>query len=156
MKSDVFKFGLIGFAAVILQVAIFNHLGYRSIRADFPLLILIWVITTQSRTTSLLFAGYVGIMTDFFHDLWGLHLLSKTVTTLLVYRFVPRIEETRLFFTQVFILLIVISMVHNLFFLISAVFTQMYQAEHVFFEILIGSSLLTAAFGSIIYLLREN
>ncbi|MDG5766090.1 rod shape-determining protein MreD [Balneolales bacterium ANBcel1] len=156
MKSDVLKFGLIGLAAIVLQVLVFNHLSYRAIRPDITLVVLIWVIATQNRTLSLIFAGYIGLMNDLFHDLWGLHLLSKTLTTLLVYRFVPRIEETKLFFTQVFLLLFVITFVHNLFFLLSALFTQTYATEHIIIELLIGSSLLTTAVGSIIHLLREN
>lgn len=156
MKSDLVKFGLIGLASTLLQILIFNHLSYMAIRPDFPLIVLIWVIATQSRTKSLLFAAYIGFLSDFFLDLWGMHLLAKVITTLLVYTFIPRIEETRLFFTQVFLLLLVITLVHNLFFLISALFTQVYQSESVFFQILFGSSLLTAAIGSIIYLLRDN
>ena len=156
MKSEILKFALIGFAAILLQILIFNHLSYRHIQPDFTLLVLIWVIATQNRTKSLLFAAFIGILNDFFFDLWGLHLLAKTVTTLLVHSHIPRIEETRIFSTQVFFILLVITLVHNLLFLISALFTQIYEAEPVFFEILLGSSLLTAIIGSIIYLLRQN
>lgn len=156
MKSEVYKFGLLGLAAIILQILIFNHLSYRYMRPDFTLLVLIWFIATQNRTRSILFAAYVGILNDFFLDLWGLHLLSKTVTTLLIHSFIPRIEETKLFFTQAFLLFLVISLVHNMVFLVAALFTQIYQTETIFFEILFGSSLLTAAVGSIIHLLREN
>ncbi len=156
MKSDILKFGLIGLTTILLQVLVFDHLSYRAIRPDLALLVLIWVISTQPRTLAILFAAYIGILFDFFHDVWGLHLLSKTITTLLVYRFVPRTEESKLFFTQVFLLLFVISFVHNVFFFISALFIQIYQTDHIIFDILIGSSLLTTAVGSIIYLLRDN
>ncbi|MBP3191156.1 rod shape-determining protein MreD [Natronogracilivirga saccharolytica] len=156
MKSNLLKFGLIGLAAVLLQVLIFSHLSYGAVEPDFVLIILIWVIATQERTTAILFAAFTGFLTDFFLDFWGLHLLSKTLTTMFVYNFIPRIEETKLFLSQVFLLLLVISLVHNLLFLIAAFFTQIYQAEAVFFEVLFGSSLLTAVIGTIIHLLRDN
>lgn len=156
MKSDVLKYGIIGFVTILLQVLIFRHLSFRGIEPDFVLLVLIWVIATRERTLSLLFAAFVGIMTDFFLDLWGLHLLAKTFTTLLIYNYIPRIKETRLYLTQVFLLLFVISILHNLIFLLAAWFTQVYHAELIFLQILIGSSLLTAIIGSIIYTLREN
>ena len=156
MKSDLLKFGLIGLTAVLLQILIFTHLSYGAIEPDFVLIILIWVIATQGRTTAIFFAAYTGLLTDFILDFWGLHLLSKTLTTLFVYNFIPRIEETKLFLSQIFLLLLVISLVHNLLFLISAFFTQIYHAEAVFFQILFGSSLLTAIIGSIIHLLRDN
>ncbi len=156
MKSELLKFGIIGLAAVLLQMLIFNHLSYGPVQADITLVFLIWVIATQDRTSAILFAAYVGLLSDIFLDYWGLHLLSKTLTTLIVYSFIPRIEETKLFFTQVFLILLGISLVHNLFFLLSAFFAQIYHAELVFFEILIGSSLMTAITGSIIYILRDN
>ncbi len=156
MKSELLKFGLIGLAAVLLQMLIFNHLSYGPIQADITLVALIWVIATQNRTTAILFAAFVGLMSDFFLDYWGLHLMAKPLTTLIVYKFVPRVEETRLFFTQVFLILLGISLVHNFFFLIAAFFAQIYQAGPVFLQIMIGSSLMTAITGSIIHILRDN
>lgn len=156
MKSKELKFGIIGLAAVLLQILIFRHLSYGPVQPDFVLLVLIWVIATENRTTAILFAAYTGILNDFFLDYWGLHLLSKTMTTLLTYTFVPRIKETRLFFTQVFTLIFVITVAHNLIFLIASFFAQVYDADLVFFQILFGSSLLTAALGSIIYFLWEK
>ncbi len=156
MKSELLKYGVIGLAAVLLQMLIFNHLSYGPVQADIALVALIWVIATQNRTTAILFAAYVGLLSDFFLDFWGLHLMAKPLTTLLVYRFVPRLEESRLFFMQVFLILLGISAVHNLFFLLAGFFAQIYQAGHVFLQILIGSSFMTAITGSIIYILRDN
>jgi rod shape-determining protein MreD len=156
MKSELLKYGVIGLAAVLLQMLIFNHLSYGPIQSDITLVVLIWVIATQNRTTAILFAAYVGVLSDFFLDYWGLHLMAKPLTTLLVYRFVPRLDESRLFFTQVFLILLGISVVHNLFFLLAAFFAQIYQAGLVFLQIMIGSSLMTAITGSIIYILRDN
>ena len=156
MKSDLLIYGLAGMAAVLVQVLIFKHLSYGPIQADFTLLALIWVIATQKRTAALLFAAYTGFLHDFFLDYWGLNLLAKTLTTLIVYAYIPRLEEAKLFFTQVFLILFSVALLHNLFYLISALFAQAYQAETVFFQILFGSSLVTAALGSIIYILKEN
>ncbi len=156
MKSELLKFGIIGLSAVILQMLIFNHLSYGPIQADFTLIILVWVIATNNRTTALLFAAFIGILTDFFLDYWGLNLLSKVLTTLIVYSFIPRIEQSKLFFTQVFLILFLVSLTHNLFFLLTAFFAQIYHADLVFFQILFGSSLMTALTGSIIYILRDN
>lgn len=156
MKSDLLLYGLAGLAAVLLQVLIFRHLSYGPIQADFTLLALIWIIATQKRTTALLFAAYTGFLHDFFLDYWGLDLLAKTLTTLLVYSYIPRAKEAKLFFTQVFLILFSVSLLHNLFFLTSALFAQIYQAETVFFQILFGSSLVTASLGSIIYILKDN
>lgn len=156
MKSKALKYGLFGLAAVLLQMLIFNHLSYGPIQADIVLVALIWVMATRDRTTAILFAAFTGVLLDFFMDYWGLHLLSKTLTTLIVYPFIPKIEESRLFFTQVFFILLGISVVHNLFFLLSALFAQIYRADLVFLQILIGSSLMTALTGSIIYILRDN
>ncbi len=156
MKSELLKFGLIGLVAVLLQMLIFTHLSYGAIQADITLVALIWVMATQDRTRAILFAAFVGLLSDFFLDYWGLHLMAKPLTTLIVYRFVPRMEEARLFFTQVFLILLGISVVHNFFFLLVALFAQIYQAGPVLIQILVGSSLMTAITGSIIYILRDN
>ncbi len=156
MKSELLKYGIIGLVAVLLQMLIFNHLSYGPIQADITLVALIWVIATKDRTTAILFAAFTGLLTDFFLDYWGLHLMAKTLTTLLVHSFVFRLKETRLFFTQVFLILLGISVVHNLFFLLAALFAQIYQAGPVFVQILIGSSFMTAITGSVIYILRDN
>lgn len=156
MKSDLLKFGIIGLAAVLLQLLIFRHLGYHFMEPDFTLVILVWCIATQSRTHSLLFAAYLGFLNDFFLDLWGLHLMAKTATTLLLYTFVPRINEARLFFTQAFLLLFVISLIHNFILLMAAWFTDNYTMENIILPVLIGGSLLTSVLGSAVYMLRES
>ncbi|MEX0679857.1 MAG: rod shape-determining protein MreD [Balneolales bacterium] len=156
MKSVFIRFSLIGLVAVLLQILIFRHLGFGVMEPDFVLLILIWVIATQNRTRSLLFAAYSGLLIDLFLDLWGLHMLSKTLTTFIVYPFIPKEEDSRLFLTQIMVLIFVIALVHNLLFLIFAFFAQIYHAELIFFQILFGSSLLTAIIGSIIYLFKDN
>ena len=144
MKSDLLKLGLIGLTAILLQVLIFRHLSFQEMEPDFVLLVLMWVIITQNRTRAIVFAAAVGLLADFVLDLWGLNLLAKILTTLIVYPFLIRFKESRLIITQVFILLFVISLIHNLFFLIAAYFSSVYHAELVFFKILIGSSLLTS------------
>lgn len=156
MKSSWLPFIGMGLAAVILQILLFRHLGYGPIEPDVTLIMLIWVMSTQSRTLSLFFAAYVALLTDFFLDHWGLSLFSKTVTTLLVYRYIPRKEDSRLFFTQVFLLIFVISLLDNFLYLLAAYFSQIYSTHQVFLQILIGSSLLTAVIGSVIYALAER
>ncbi|MDI6401740.1 rod shape-determining protein MreD [Balneolaceae bacterium ANBcel3] len=155
-RKEQLIYGILGLSGVLLQVLIFNHLSFGEIRPDLPLVLLIWVISTQKRTTALVFAAFTGLLFDFFMDLWGLHLMAKTATTWLVYRFTPRIEETKLVFSQVFLLIFAISFIHHLIFLLSSLFTQVYQAEHMFLEYLIGCSFLTAIIGSIIYILRDT
>lgn len=156
MKSEFLKFGAIGLAAILIQLLLFKHLRYGPVEIDFVLLVLIWVMARKDRTTALLFAAYVGFLSDFFYDLWGIHLLSKTVIAFFAYPFIPKIEESKLFFTQVFLLLFVIILAHHFIFLFSTFFTQIYDVKPIFFPVLLGSTLLTAFFGSIIYLFKDQ
>lgn len=156
MKSGLLKFGLIGTVVVLLQVVIFNHLNYEAIRPDIALLAVLWVMATHNRTTALLFAGFVGIFSDFFMDTWGLNMLAKTLAAFIVYPFTPRLEESRLFISQVFILVLAVSLIHNLFFVMAAWFSQVYETQHYFLQILFGGSLYTAIIGSIIYFFMKD
>ena len=156
MKSGMLKYGIIGTAVVLLQVVIFNHLNYEAVRPDVALLAVLWVMATSSRTTALLFAGFVGAFSDFFMDTWGLNMLAKTLAAFIVYPFTPRLEESRLFISQVFVLVFSVSLIHNLFFVLAAWFSQVYETQHYFLQILLGGTIYTATIGSIIYFFMKD
>jgi rod shape-determining protein MreD len=153
-KNIMHLFWGIGF--VLLQIVIFRHLSISGAEPDVILLFLLWLATRRDRTLCLIFAAVLGFLQDALLDLWGLHMFSKTLLIMIIYRFLPRQTETRLSIWQVFITVLICSVFHYLIFMSLGFLVETYATDSYFLTYWIGNSIYTAMIGSLIYLLSSD
>ena len=156
MSSGQIKNIALGLTFLLLQVVLFRHLDIYNIQPDVVLIFLVWYMSRKSRTSSLLMAGFLGFGQDFFLDLWGLNMFTKTLLVYLGTRFIHRAGKNRLLIGQVFLTVFLTAILHNLIFQGLSFFVQSYSAETFFWRHLIGNSLYTAAVASFIHLFRTT
>ncbi|HKJ44469.1 MAG TPA: rod shape-determining protein MreD [Balneolales bacterium] len=156
MKSDFLKDLLLGIACIVIQIVIFRHLKIYGIQPDIVLLYVIWLMTRRDRTSVIIIAAILGFGQDALLNLWGLNMFAKTLVAFAGYNFMPKQAESRLLTSQVFILLFIIALFHNIIFIGLASFIKSYATGLFFWYFLIGGSLYTAIVGSIVYLFKTQ
>ncbi|MEX0771587.1 MAG: hypothetical protein WEB89_06590 [Balneolales bacterium] len=112
-------------------------------------------MATKDRTTALYHSAAMAFMLDVILDHWGIHILAKVATVFLAYNFIPKITETKLLFTQVFFVILLVALFHNLIFLGVATFAQS-RVDIIFWNFLIGNAFFTSIIGSFVYLFKSN
>lgn len=156
MSKELLKDLIVGFLVLLTQLLLFRYLKIFGAESDIVLLYLVWIISTRERTSALVHAAVLGLCLDFFLDTWGLHIISKTLVVFILYNFIPRLTETRLSIWQIFILLLGVGFLHNLFFAGIAQFAQIFRVDSMFWIIWFGNTLFTAAVGSFIYMFKSG
>lgn len=156
MKSERLKDFLWGLGIVFLQIVIFRHLKIFKIQADIVFIYILWIMSQRSRTSAIVLAATLGFLQDAMMNLWGLNMFANTLIAFMGYRFIPKQSETQLMVSQVFLLVLIFSLFHNIIFLGMASFVKNYAVELYFWYILLGSSLYTAIVASIIYLFKNS
>ncbi len=154
MTGDRLKDFGIGFGFVVLQVVLFRHLEVYSMQADLVLIFLIWYMMHRDRSSAIVMAAALGFIQDAILDLWGLNMFSKIFIVFAGYNFLPDHAEIRRILGQVFITVLVTSIVHNLIFLGLSSVVENYSAEFLFWRQLIGNSIYTALVATFIQLFR--
>lgn len=156
MNPERFKNIGTGLLFLLLQIVLFRHLDIYQIQPDLVLIFLVWYMARKDRTAALLMAAGLGFLQDALLDLWGLNMFSKTLLTFIGYNFIPRGSKKRLLVGQVFLTIIIASLLHNLIFLALNSLIENYSAEMFFWRHLFGSSLYTAVIASFIQLFRTR
>lgn len=156
MNKYQLKYMGIGLLALLLQIVLFRHLSIFHTQPDLVLIFLLWYMSRQTRTASLLMAAALGFCQDFLLDLWGLHMFTKTLLVYLSYQFIPREEKTTLLIGPVFMTVLLAALCHNIIFLGLNLFIQSYSAEVLFWRQLIGNSLYSAVVACCVHLFRSN
>lgn len=156
MNTERLKYIGIGLGFLLIQVVLFRHLRIYHMQPDLVLIFLIWYISKQDRTSALLMAAGLGFFQDALLDLWGLNMFSKTLLTFIGYNFIPKSSNVRLLIGQVFITVLIASLVHNLIFLGLNSLILNYSAESIFWRHWIGSSIYTATVAGFIHLFRTK
>lgn len=146
----------IGLVFLLMQVMLFRHLKIYQIQPDLILIFLVWYMARKSRTAALLMAAGLGFMQDALLDLWGLNMFSKTLLIFVGYNLIPQNTKKRLLVGQVFLIIAIASLLHNLIFLGLSVLIENYSAEMFFWRHFLGSSLYTAVVASFIQLFRTR
>ncbi len=98
----------------------------------------------------------LAFVQDALLDLWGLNMFSKTLLTFAIYNFIPKSSEVRLLIGQIFLTVLIASMVHNIIFLGLNIIVESYSAELLFWRQWIGNAIYTAIVASFIHLFRTN
>ena len=155
MSPATVKYILWAGAVVLLQLLIFRHLRFFGAEPDLTLAFLVWVMAYSDRTTAIMLGGGMGFILDIFLDQWGINMIAKVAVAFLAYRFVPKVTETKLVISQVFVVLLLVSLFHNLIFLGVAFFAQS-RVDLIFWNFLIGNALFTSIVASFIYLFKSN
>lgn len=148
------NFGL-GFLFLLVQLVLFRHLKIYQVQPDLVLIFLIWYAARQDRTSAILMAAGLGFFQDALLDLWGLNMFSKTLLIFISYNFIPK-KSKQLLIGQVFLTILIASLLHNIIFLGLNAIIQNYTAELFFWRHLIGNSLYTAVIAGVIYLFRSR
>lgn len=144
----------LGIGFLLIQVMLFRHLKIYQIQPDLVLIFTIWFLTHNDRTSALLMAAGLGFMQDALLDLWGLNMFAKTLLTFICYNYIPKGLKKRLLVGQVFLIILIVGLIHNLIFLGLNILIENYSAEVLFWRQLLGSSLYTAVVASFIQLFR--
>jgi len=145
---------LIGIICVLLQVSIFRHLRIFGTSADIVLIYLLWIMTVRDRTTAIWTAATLGLLQDALLDLWGLNMFAKVAIAFFGYNMMPKQSGSRLLTGQIFLMVLMFSIAHNLLFLLAASFIESYAIESLFWYMLLIGSLYTAITASIVHLFR--
>lgn len=148
------NFGL-GFLFLLVQLVLFRHLKIYQVQPDLVLIFLIWYAARQDRTSAILMAAGLGFFQDALLDLWGLNMFSKTLLIFISYNFIPK-KSKQLLIGQVFLTILIASLLHNIIFLGLNAIIQNYTAELFFWRHLFGNSLYTAVIAGVIYLFRSR
>lgn len=156
MKSEKIKDWLIGLLCVLLQMIIFRHLRIFGTEADIILIYIIWLMSTKDRTTAVLFAAVLGFAQDALLDLWGLNMFSKTLLAFAGYQFIPKTTESKLLNSQVFLIVMLAAMFHNIIFLGLSSFAKLYVTQYYVWIYLVGNSFYTAVVASVVYLFKDE
>lgn len=156
MKSQLTRDILIGLGCLAVQILLFRHLTIFGAEPDFVLVYLLWIMSSRDRTTAIVHGAALGFAMDFFLDFWGLHMLSKTLLAFLGYNFIPKVSETKMLYSQVFVIILLAGLFHNLIFTGVAQFAEIFRVDQLFWVIWLGNSLLTALIGTFFYLFKTH
>lgn len=154
MNPDRLKYIGIGIGFLLIQLMLFRHLKIYQMQPDLVLIFLVWYMARKDRTSALLMAAGLGFLQDALLDLWGLNMFSKTLLTFIGYNFIPEGSDRQLLVGQIFLTILIASLIHNLIFLGLNALIQNYSAEIFFWRHLFGNSLYTAIVASFIHLFR--
>ncbi len=146
----------IGLGFVGLQIVMFRHLKIWEMQPDVVLIYVLWLITIRERTSCLLMAAGLGLAQDALLDLWGLNMFSKTLMTFIIYNFIPKSSEARLLIGQVFFIVCIAALLHNIIFLGLSFSVENYSAELLFWRQWIGNAIYTTIVACFIQLFRTN
>lgn len=144
-----------GFAAIALQILIFQHLTIFSIQADIVLAYLVWAAANRNRNSVVLLAALLGFTFDALMDTWGVHMFTKTLTVFVVFNFVPKENENKLGWMEVSTTVLVVALLHQALLLTLVNFAELYTHAGHFWKILIGSSIYTGLTAGFFNLFRN-
>ena len=156
MSTETLKDLLIGFGFVLVEVLIFKHLSFFSISADPLLIFLLWLTIKYDRTKLILITALLAFFQDALFDYWGLNMFAKTLMIFLIYNFISRWKESRLLIWQIFLVVFLASVIHNIIFIGLASFIDAYSTGMIPVFFVLGNSLYTALLGCMLFIFKGN
>lgn len=154
MNSELVKDLANGFLFIMLDILFFQHLSIFGASLDPILFYSIWLVKKYSRTQLLIFTALLAFFQDAIFDLWGLMIFSKTLTFFIVYNFIKKRAESQLLIWQIFILIVIVAILHNLILFSYGNFFNTYSIDYSPFVLIFGNSIYTALVGVLIYIFR--
>jgi rod shape-determining protein MreD len=156
MSTETYKDVLIGFIFILAEALIFQHLSFIGATPDPLLLFVLWLAMKYDRLKLVLIVAGLSLVQDALFDFWGLNMFSKTLLCFMIFNFVNRRKESRLLIWQIFLVIFMASVIHNLIFLGLTSFIEAYTTG--FFPIIfvLGNSLYTALVGAMLFIFKGN
>lgn len=156
MSTETFKEFLVGLSFILAEVLIFQHLSFYGAAPDPLLIYLIYLGIRYDRVKLVLMAAALGLIQDALFDLWGLNMFSKILLCFMAFNFVNRRKENRLLIWQIFLMIFIAAVIHNLIFMGLASFSDVYSTGFAPIIFIIGNSLYTALLGSMLFIFKGN
>lgn len=156
MNKENLRDLIIGLVFVLAEVLIFQHLTILGTTPDLLLIYLLWLATKRNRFNLIILAAILSFIQDAFFDFWGLNIFAKTLVCFMGYNFIQRNKEGRLLLWQIFAIVGIASIFHNLIILGLSSFVEAYTTTFKPTIFVIGSSLYTALVGSILFIFKGN
>lgn len=154
MNSQLIRHIAYGLLFIILDVLFFQHLKIFGATIDPLLFYVLWIIQKYERTHLIIFTASLALIQDAFFDFWGIMMFSKTLTAFIVYNFIRRRTEVQLLLWQIFLIIFVSAVIHNIIlFSLSSFFTA-FATDYSPFMLIFGNSIYTAVIGLLIYIFR--
>lgn len=156
MSKENLKDFITGLVFVLTEVLIFQHLSILGTTPDLLLVYLLWLATKRNRFNLIILAAVLSFIQDAFFDFWGLNMFAKTLVCFMCYNFIERNKEGRLLIWQIFGIIAVTALFHDLIFLGLSSFLETYASSFKPTIFVLGSSLYTALVGSILFVFKGN
>jgi rod shape-determining protein MreD len=156
MSNNIGKHIFYALLVFLAQILLFRHLRIFGAEADFILLYIIWLMSQRDRTSVLLFAGILGFAQDALLDLWGLNMFAKVAITMLCYNLVPDAEETLPVVARIALIILSITLIHNVILMTIAAFVGSLSFTATFTIVLLGNTIFTTFAGAFLYIFRNE
>lgn len=149
----IFRDIAVGITIVVLQIMIFRHLRVFGMEPDVTILLLFYWMTAYPRTRVLILGFTVGFLQDLLLDWWGLAMIAKTVTVMVLYGVVPKRDDGLPNLSSSMLYLALCVALHQIVMLAVAGVSDTYIARGNIGLYLIGNSLFTIGIGLLAQLL---
>ncbi len=156
MNNQLIRHILLGIFFVLLDVLFFQHLSVFNATADPLLCYLLWIIQKYDRVPLLIMAASLALLQDALFDFWGIMMFSKTLTIFLVYNFIKRKSEAQLLLWQIFLIIFMGALIHNIILFALSSFFIAFATSYSPFTNIIGNTFYTALIGILIYIFRKR
>lgn len=156
MSTDTYKDILIGFSFILAEVFVFQHLSFFGATPDPLLIFVLWITMKYDRVKLILIVAGLSFLQDALFDYWGLNMFTKTLLCFMAFNFLNRRKENRLLIWQIFLVIFIAAISHNLIFLGLASFADTYSASFSPIIFILLNSLYTALLGSILFIFKGN
>lgn len=162
MSKETVKDLLVGVGFVLVEVLIFQHLSFFGITADPLLIFILWIALKYERFQLILITAVLAFLQDALFDYWGLNLFAKTLMIFVIYNFISRWRESRLLLWQIFVVVFLAALFHNLLFIGLAGVVNLASVINIYsvglmpIIFVLGSSLYTALLGSMLFIFKGN
>lgn len=156
MNSQVLKdFGL-GLVFIFSQVLFFQHLTVFGTSADPIIFYLLYLTSKYNRISLLLLAAAFGLIQDAFFDFWGIFMFSKTLFVFLTYSFIKKRSENQLLVWQIFFVILIGSLIHNIIFAWLSSFFDTYVTNYSMLAMIFGNAIYTSFVGCLIFVFKAK
>lgn len=156
MSTDTYKDILIGFSFIIAEVLVFQHLSFFGATADPLLIFVLWIAMKYDRVKLVIMVAGLSLLQDALFDYWGLNMFSKTLLCFIAFNFLNRRKENRLLIWQIFLVIFIAAIFHNLIFLGLASIIDAYSTGFSPIIFILINSLYTALLGSMLFIFKGN
>lgn len=156
MSAETLKDFLVGLSFVLAEVLIFQHLSLFGATPDPLIIFLLWLSMKYDRVKIVLFAAALGLLQDALFDFWGLNMFAKTLMCFFFFNFVYERKEGRLLIWQIFLVVLVASVFHNLIFLGLSSLIDAYTTGFSPIIFILVNSLYTAILGAMLFIFKGN